>query len=89
MAWKVEMSPGADRDIDRLDHQHAHRILRFIFQRLAGIEDPRSIGEALVGKQFGEFWRYRVGDYRILCKLQDMRLVVVVVRVGHRREVYR
>ena len=89
MAWKVELSPSARRDIDKLDRQHAKRILRFISERLANLEDPRTIGEALVGQRFGDFWRYRVGDYRLLCKIQDEQLALVVIKVGHRREVYR
>ncbi len=83
------MSPGAERDIDKLDRQLARRILKFIFERLANLEDPRRAGHPLMGQRFGEFWRYRVGDYRILCKIDDERLVVVVIKVGHRREVYR
>ena len=89
MAWKVELSPGADRDLDKLDPQHTRRILKFLFERVALLEDPRSIGEALQGQRLGEFWRYRVGDYRLVSKIQDDRLVVLVIKVGHRREVYR
>lgn len=83
------MSPGADRDLDKLDPQHARRLLRFLFERVAHLEDPRSIGEALQGQHLGEFWRYRVGHYRLICKIQDDRLVVLVVKVGHRKEIYR
>jgi mRNA interferase RelE/StbE len=89
MAWTIEFSPGAKRDVDKLDRQHAKRILRFLFDRLASLEDPRSIGEPMVGPKCGEFWKYRVGDYRILAKMANERFVVVVVKVGHRREVYR
>jgi mRNA interferase RelE/StbE len=88
MAWTIELSPGAKRDIDKLDRQHAKRILRFLFDRLAGLEDPRGLGEPMVGPQYGEFWRYRVGDYRIIAKIENERFLVVV-KVGHRREVYR
>ncbi len=89
MAWTIELSPGAKRDIDKLDRQHAKRILRFLFDRLGRLEDPRSIGEPMVGPQYGEFWKYRVADYRILAKMANEQFVVVVVKVGHRREVYR
>jgi mRNA interferase RelE/StbE len=58
-------------------------------QRLATLEDPRSTGKALTGPQLGEYWRYRVGDYRILCDIQDGRLLILVIEVGRRREVYR
>lgn len=89
MAWTIEFSPGAKREIDKLDPQRAERIIRFLFDRLSRLEDPRSIGESMVGPRYGEFWKYRVGDYRILAKIVDEQFVVVVVKVGHRREVYR
>ena len=89
MAWKVELSPGADRDLDRLDPQHARRIVKFLSERVARSDNPRSIGEPLAGERLGEFWRYRVGDYRLICKIQDERLVVLVIKLGHRREIYR
>lgn len=89
MAWKVELSAHAERDLDDSDSQPRKRILKFLFERLAKLDDPRGIGHALQGQQFRELWRYRVGDYRLICELQDQRLVVVVVKIGHRREVYR
>ncbi|MFZ0707191.1 MAG: type II toxin-antitoxin system RelE/ParE family toxin [Candidatus Korobacteraceae bacterium] len=89
MAWKVELSAHAERNLDDLDAQPKKRILKFLFERLARLDDPRGIGQALQGQQFGELWRYRVGDYRLICEIQDQRLVVVVVKIGHRREVYR
>jgi len=88
MAWTVELSPGVDRQLDKLDPKHARRILKFLFERLARLEDPRSIGGPLQG-QLREYWKYRVGDYRVLCALQDERLVALVVKIGHRSEVYR
>jgi mRNA interferase RelE/StbE len=89
MAWKVELAEAAAREIDKLDPQVARRILKFLRERIAKLEDPRSIGEALHGSKLGEFWRYRVGDYRLICFIEDKRLVVLVLRVGNRREVYR
>jgi mRNA interferase RelE/StbE len=89
MAYSVELSESADRELSKLDAQHAKRILKFLHQRVAKLDDPRSIGEALHGSQLGEFWKYRVGDYRLICKIEDDRLVVLVLRVGHRREIYR
>ena len=53
------------------------------------MDDPRSVGEALHGSQLGEFWKYRVGDYRLIVKIEDERLLVLVLRVGHRKEIYR
>jgi mRNA interferase RelE/StbE len=89
MAWKIEISPVADRELSSLDAQHARRILKFLHERLANLDDPRSIGKALQGSRLGEFWKYRVGDYRLICKIEDDRVVVLVLRVGHRKEVYR
>ena len=89
MAWKVELSSGADRELNKLDAQHARRILKFLHDRVATLDDPRSIGQALHGSRLGEFWKYRVGDYRLICKIEDDRLLVLVLRVGHRKEIYR
>lgn len=89
MAWRIEVSPLADRDLARLDPQHTKRILKFLYERVAKLDDPRSIGKAMQGPSLGEFWAYRVGDYRLICKIEDDRLVVLVLRIGHRREIYR
>jgi mRNA interferase RelE/StbE len=89
MAWKIEVSPAADAELKKLDPQHARRILRFLHERLAKLDDPRSVGRALQGSRLGEFWKYRVGDYRLVCKIEDDRVVVLVLRVGHRKEIYR
>ncbi len=89
MAWKIEFDPAADRELDKLDPQQARRILRFLHGRLAELDDPRSIGEALKGDRLGSLWKYRVGDYRIVTSIENEQLRVLVVRVGHRREVYR
>jgi mRNA interferase RelE/StbE len=86
--WKIELDKAAERDLDRLDPQVARRIERFLYDRVAALQDPRLIGEALHGSKFGELWKYRVGDYRIICKIEDNILRVLVVRIGHRREVY-
>ena len=89
MAWKVELDPAVERELDKLDRQDARRILVFLFERVAKLDDPRSIGEALKGSKLGDFWKYRVGDYRLISSLEDQVMRVLVVRVGHRREVYR
>jgi mRNA interferase RelE/StbE len=88
MAWKIELLTDADRDIRKLDPQVRHRILKFLHQRIAVLDDPRSIGAALTGPEFGQYWRYRVGDYRIVCDIQDKKILVLVLHIGHRREVY-
>jgi len=89
MAWKIEFAPDADRELDKLDHQVARRILKFLHERVASLEDPRSIGEALKGSRFGELWKYRQGDYRIIASIEDDIITILVLRIGHRREVYR
>jgi mRNA interferase RelE/StbE len=89
MAYSVELSESADRELGKLDAQQAKRILKFLHERVAKLDDPRSIGEALHGSQLGEFWKYRVGDYRLISKIEDDRLLVLVLRVGHRKEIYR
>jgi mRNA interferase RelE/StbE len=89
MTWKIDLLAQAERDLSKIDPHEAHRISRFLFERVARLENPRSIGEALHGPQFGEFWKYRVGDYRVIAKILDDRLLVLVLRIGHRREIYR
>jgi mRNA interferase RelE/StbE len=88
LAWKIEFSEGARKSIGKLDRQVASRIVRFLSERVAALDDPRSIGEALTGSTLGEFWKYRVGDWRLVCSIQDENIVVYVIRIGNRREVY-
>ena len=89
MAWRIEYSIDADKEIAKLDNQVAQRIIKFMGGRVAKLENPRSIGEALTGSKLGNYWKYRVGNYRIIADIQDARLCVQVVRLGNRREVYR
>jgi len=89
MAWKVEFDSAAVRELGKIDPQIARRILAFLHDRIAQLDDPRSIGEALKGSKLGTFWKYRVGDYRIISSIQDDTLSILVVRIGNRREVYR
>lgn len=89
MAWRVEFAKGAQKDLSMLDAPAQEHILRFLAARVDSRDDPRNLGEALKGPVVGRYWKYRVGDYRIICDLQDALLRVLVVRVGHRREVYR
>lgn len=89
MAWTIELDKAAERELGKLDKQAARRILAFLHERVANLEDPRSIGEALKGSKLGEFWKYRVGDYRIISDIEDRILRIYIVRIGNRREVYR
>jgi mRNA interferase RelE/StbE len=87
MAWKIEFDPGARRELEKLDKSVSNRILKFLHERVAALDDPRKIGERLQGT-LRQLWKYRVGDYRLICSLNDDRLVVIVVRIGHRRQIY-
>lgn len=89
MAWTIEYDASARKDLSRLDKQIARRIVTFLHDRVAPLEDPRSIGQPLQGSEFSGLWRYRVGDYRLICEIQESRIVVLVLHVGHRREIYR
>jgi mRNA interferase RelE/StbE len=89
MGYGVELSSAADRERSRLEVQHRKRILKFLHEHAAKLDDPRSVGQALRGSPLGEFWRYRVGGYRLLCKIEDDRRLVLIPRVGHRTNSYR
>lgn len=89
MAWRIDLTATAAKQLGKLDKAEARRITVFLRQRLAALDDPRSMGKALTGPQLGTYWRYRVGDYRILCDIQDGALCILVIEVGNRREVYR
>jgi mRNA interferase RelE/StbE len=89
MASTIEFSPVAQKELKKLDPQTARRILKFLHERIAPLENPRLIGEALTGPELGRYWKYRVGDWRIIAELQDKALRIIVVRIGNRREVYR
>lgn len=89
MAWLIKIDEQAKKDLATLDKPVAKRIVGFLRDRLAGLDDPRSIGEALKGSQLGAFWKYRVGSYRIIASIEDGALCILVVRIGNRKEVYR
>ncbi len=89
MAWPIEFEDAALKELAKLDKPVARRILAFLRERVAALDDPRSVGEALKGSKLGEFWKYRVGDYRIVAHIEDGALRILVLKVGNRREVYR
>jgi mRNA interferase RelE/StbE len=89
LAWLIEFEKEAEKELRKLDKQVARRIAKFLRERVAVLDNPRSIGEALTGSTLGDYWKYRVGDYRIIADIQDARVCVQVVRLGNRREVYR
>jgi mRNA interferase RelE/StbE len=89
MAWRIELSDLARKNLKQLDPQNAKRILNFLNDRVSPLEDPRSIGEALRGSKLGELWKYRVGDFRIISSIEDKTVRIIVVRIGNRKDVYR
>lgn len=89
MAWRIEFEDSALKELAKLDKQVARRILAFLRERVAVLDDPRSVGEALKGSRLGEFWKYRVGDYRIITNIEDGVMRILVLKIGNRREVYR
>lgn len=89
MAWRIEYARAARKDVERLDPPVARRIREFLETRLAALDDPRAIGEALTGPTLGEFWKYRVGDHRIIARIEDDAVRVLVIRIGRRDSVYR
>jgi mRNA interferase RelE/StbE len=89
LAWRIEFEDAALKELAKLDKPVARRIVAFLRERVAALDDPRSVGEALKGSKLGEFWKYRVGDYRIVANIEDGALRILVLKVGNRREVYR
>jgi mRNA interferase RelE/StbE len=89
LAFEIDFDPEAVQDLKKLDHPVQQRLVGFLRQRVAALDNPRDIGEALTGTKLGSYWKYRVGDWRIICDIQDRRVVVRVLRIGNRREVYR
>ena len=88
MAWKVEFHPRALRELSQLDRLSQQRVLRFLHERIQTGQDPRRLGGPLHGPK-RDLWKYRIGDYRLICDIQDDIVRVLVLHVGHRREIYR
>ncbi len=89
MAWRIEFDASARKEIERLDRPVAARIIRFLRERVSLADDPRSLGQALKGERFGEFWKYRVGDYRVIARIEEQKLLILVIRIRHRSDVYK
>ena len=87
MAWKIEFDSDVEKDLKKLGHTAQKRIIKFLKEKIMTSDDPRNYGKTLTGDLAG-LWRYRVGDYRILAKIEDHHFVVLVVHIGHRRNVY-
>jgi mRNA interferase RelE/StbE len=88
LSWRIKITRTATKQITKLDRQGQKAILKFLRERLAPAENPRRWGTALQGDERG-LWRYRVGDYRLICDIQDEKVTVLVLELGHRKDVYR
>jgi len=86
--WKIEYSPESVRQLNNLDKPVRRRIFEYLDDRIQGCKNPRHFGEALVANLSG-LWRYRVGDYRIICRIEDERILALVLAIGHQREIYK
>ena len=89
MVWQIEFDESAKKELAKLERQVARRLIDFLKNRVLNLRDPRSVGQALRGSTLGEFWKYRVGDFRIIASIQDERMIVLVLRVGNRSDIYR
>ena len=89
MVWRIAVSETAEKQLGKLDRPVARRIRSFLSERGALLDDPRSIGEALKGSELSEFWKYRIGDWRVICKIRDKQILIIVLSVGNRGQVYR
>jgi len=87
LAWKIELTEQAVKQLKKMGPSEAKRITQYLRKRIEPLEDPRILGKALKG-DLSTLWRYRVGDYRLICELKENELIVLVVRVGHRKEIY-
>ena len=88
MAWTIEFLPAALNELKKLDRTAAARIVRTLETRIAVLDDPRSLGAPLKGEHEG-YWRWRIGDYRVVARIEDRRITILIVRVAHRGEAYR
>ena len=89
MAWIIKYTESSSKQLKKLDKQTALRILDYMDERVAVLDDPRTLGKNLKGPKIGEYWRYRVGDIRVICNIVDGQMMVLVIQIGNRCEVYR
>ena len=87
MGWKIEIDERALKELKKLGHEAQRQIMKYLKERLAKLENPRLSGKALVGN-FAGLWRYRLGEYRIICQIKDKELLILVIRFGHRKDIY-
>ena len=89
MVWIIKYTESSSKQLKKLDKQTALRVLGYMDVRVAVLSDPRSLGKNLKGPKMGEYWRYRVGDIRVICNILDGQMTVLVIEIGNRREVYK
>ena len=89
MAWIIKYTESSSKQLKKLDKQTALHVLDYMDERVAVLDDPRALGKNLKGPKIGEYWRYRVGDIRVICNIVDGQMMVLVIEIGNRREVYR
>lgn len=87
MTWRVDFLASAKRDLKNIDKRWQLAILDYLEDEIASLDNPRSRGKSLVGDKQG-LWRYRVGDYRIICQIVDTELLILAIMIGHRKNVY-
>jgi len=87
LAWNVKLTATAEKQLRKLDRKWQSKILDYMEDEIAVLDNPRSRGKALAGDKKG-LWRYRIGNYRIICEILDMDFVIVAVTIGHRKSVY-
>lgn len=87
MVWKIKFEEKSQKELKKLDVSIAERIIKFL-KRVQKLDDPRSIGEALHGSTLGAFWKYRIGDYRLISKIEDKNITIIIVKIGHRKNIY-
>ena len=88
MAWQINYTSTALKQLGKFDKPAARRIIDYMDERIGTLTDPRETGKALMGALLGGYWRYRVDEYRVICDIQDSVLCVLVIAVGNRKDVY-
>ncbi len=88
MTWKIEFDTSVEKDLKKLGHTAQKKILKYIKEKILPSDNPRILGKSLSGK-LSDIWRYRIGDYRLLAKIEDEQFIILVIHVGHRKDVYR
>jgi mRNA interferase RelE/StbE len=89
LVWIIKYTESSSKQLKKLDRQTALRVLDYMDERVAVVADPRTLGKSLKGPKMGEYWRYRVGDIRVICNILNGQMTVLVIQIGNRREVYR